>query len=134
MPQARIEHRDEDPALNSVVQAVAHEVDDIQQMLDTLDGKTAGLNRDNKLIAGAQRVDRQDAEARRAIDQDIIIIRFDRRDHLGQFQFPRPISSASSCSSVPTRIFDGTMSKLFSIRLMIFSRRNLRGVNREITL
>ena len=55
-------------------------------MINALHGKTAGLNGDNGLVAGADRVDCQKSKAWRTIDQDIIVETFDFIDNFRKFK------------------------------------------------
>ncbi len=85
MAQARIEHGDQNPGCDRMIKPVADQVDDVHQMLHALHGEPACLDGDHDLVAGADRVDRQEAQARRAVDDDVIIRVTQRGNDLGQF-------------------------------------------------
>ena len=53
-----IEHRDQDTALDRVIQPLPDQRDDVHQVVHPLHGKTAGFHRNNHFIAHADRVDR----------------------------------------------------------------------------
>ena len=56
------------------VEAVARQFDHLHRLLDALQREVLRLGGDQRLIGGYQRVDRQQPERRRAVDQDHLVV------------------------------------------------------------
>ena len=62
------------PSSRGRVEVVADEIDGREQLGQSLQGVVLALDRDEHGIGGGQRVDGQQAERRRAIDEDVVVV------------------------------------------------------------
>ena len=68
------------------VQAVAGELDDLERLLDALQREVLRLGAEQRLVGGDERVDGQQAERGRAVDEDDVVVVVDVRERLAQRQ------------------------------------------------
>ena len=59
------------------VEAVAGELDDLERLLDALEREVLGLGAEQRVVGGDERVDRQQPEGRRAVDQHDVEVALD---------------------------------------------------------
>ena len=70
---ALVEHRQQDAVdLEVRVEGVPHALDGIYDLADSLQGQVLGLDRDQHGVGGDQRVERDQTQRGRAIDEDMI--------------------------------------------------------------
>ncbi len=68
------------------VEVLAREIDHLHRLLDPLQGEVLGLGRDQRVVGGDERVDRQQAERGRAVDQDQLVLLAGPSQRLSQRQ------------------------------------------------
>jgi len=70
-PRPRIDHRHEHTADRQArVETRLHEVDGAHELRQTLERVVLGLHRNENAVGGRERIDRQRAERRRAIEEN----------------------------------------------------------------
>ena len=68
------------------VEAVARQLDDLHRLLDALQREVLRLGGDQRMVGGDERVDRQQAQRRRAVDQDHVVVVAEPRQRASQRQ------------------------------------------------
>ena len=82
----------------------------MQQFDDAFQGKELALKRYKDLLGGAQGVEREQAERRRAIQDNEIKTLFQRLQQFGKIEFP-PILSTSSNSAAARSVPEGKRNR-----------------------
>ena len=59
------------------VEAVAGELDDLERLLDALQREVLRLGAEQRVVGGDERVDRQQPEGGRAVDEDDVVVAVD---------------------------------------------------------
>ena len=72
--------------LRSRVEAVARELDDLERLLDALEREVLRLAAEQGVVGGDERVDGQEAERGRAVDEDDVVVVTDAGERLAQRQ------------------------------------------------
>ena len=70
------------------VEPLAHLVDGVQQQGHAAQAEELALQRDEHAVRDGQRVDREQAQRRLAVDQDEVVLLADRAQHPGQRHLP----------------------------------------------
>ena len=68
------------------VQAVARQLDDLERLLDALQREVLRLGAEQRVVGGDERVDGQQAERRRAVDEDDVVVVVDVLQRAAQRQ------------------------------------------------
>src|ERR1043165_3252280 len=73
--EARVEHCQQH-AINTQggIRASLYEMNSVQELADPFEGVVLTLKRDQQSVGGSQHVERQQAERRRAVNQDVVVI------------------------------------------------------------
>ena len=79
----------------------ARGLDDLERLLDALEGEVLGLGRDQRVVGGDERVDGQQPERRRAVDQDQVV--FAARPRRARAAGPSRGRSCRSAAARPRR-------------------------------
>ena len=86
--RAGVEHREDDAAHRERrVQVVAHQVDRRDQLREALERVVLALHGDQHGVGRRQRVHREKAKRRRAVDEDVVEIGADGLDHAAETAF-----------------------------------------------
>jgi hypothetical protein len=71
-----------------MLRLLGQHLDRLQQLPDAVQRKEAGVHRNDRFRAGLQRVEREEADVRRAIDDDVVVVAPDAGHGLGQDVLP----------------------------------------------
>ena len=134
--RAAVEHRDEHAAhVQCRIERFAYARNDAGQLRQAFERVVFGLHRNDALVCGGQRVDREQAERRRTIDQHEIVAIGDRRERLAAAAFratsPRRVrfrrrrdrSSRARATGLPPRLVLTTSSIAASCEQHVDRRR-----------
>ena len=97
-PGARVVHRQQDRRdVQLLVEVRAHQLDVAQQLAEPFQRVELALDRDQHFAAGDQRVDREQAERGRAVDEDVVVGRVQRvhAPCAAEIRAPRPTRARS---------------------------------------
>ena len=70
------------------VEVRLHQLDVAQQLAETLEGVVLALDRDEHLVGGGQAVDGEQAERRRAVDEDEVVVAAHGLERPPQLELP----------------------------------------------